>query len=187
VSTKVMALIAIHRPRKRARSFLASPLLAALPLKAERNLPERTKNIQDSVLSLAIFVIAMMILAIVIWECLNRTCVCRRKTVAVSKEPLLLTTTPVISSAAAEVPIIVVPEVPVSVPEVPAKITYRNYVTTDISVSGSGKADKFHLNPKCQGLNAADKDNVKHRTLCSHCWFRPRRNYIFVHRAYSTI
>jgi len=55
ISTKVMALSAMHRPGKRARNFLASLLLAAIPSKAERDTNEKTIYNQDNVLGLEVF------------------------------------------------------------------------------------------------------------------------------------
>jgi len=92
----------------------------------ESDTNEQTTDNQDKVLSLAFFVILMMILAMAPWEYLKRRCICRRIILATWATPLLQETTTSVITSTQEEPIIVRPEAP-------ARNVYRNQTAMDNS------------------------------------------------------
>jgi hypothetical protein len=119
-------------------------LIAGVPSRAER--PEGSAD-QDSghYISLEVFILLLVMLTIVLWECVKGYC--RRPAVTPLRVALLdvYTQTTQIGET----------------PRVMQKVS-----EADIYIATGGSSDKFHTRSSCRGLNNANRGMVEHRVLC---------------------
>mgnify|MGYP002803759429 FL=1 len=98
--------------------------------------------------SFEVFILMMVLLTIVLWECFRSYC--RRPKVEPLHAALLDAQTQTSHSGG-------------------TPMSLRRVIEADIYFATSRSSDKFHTNPMCRGLNNADREKVEHRVLCQFC------------------